>query len=78
MAETGFRLAALERRPLKEALSHAAKVAEARIGFALSALDGPLPVAMLYAVKGGKALRAFLALERHDLCESKLEYLIRY
>lgn len=63
MAETGFRLAALERRPLKEALAHASKVAEARIGFALSALEGPVPEAMLYAVKGGKALRAFLALE---------------
>lgn len=58
-----FRLAALERRPLKDALAHAAKVAEARIGFALSGLTGPVPDAMLYAVSGGKALRAFLVLE---------------
>ncbi len=64
MADVGtFRLAALERRPLKDALAHAAKVAEARIGFALSGLKGPVPDAMLYAVSGGKALRAFLALE---------------
>jgi farnesyl diphosphate synthase len=58
-----FRLAALERRPLKDALAHAAKVAEARIGFALSGLTGPVPDAMLFAVSGGKALRAFLVLE---------------
>lgn len=57
------RLAAFERRPLKDALAHAAKVAEARIGFALSGLEGHVPEAMLYAVAGGKALRAFLALE---------------
>ncbi len=64
MADVGtFRLAALVRRPLKDALAHAAKVAEARIGFALSGLKGPVPDAMLYAVSGGKALRAFLALE---------------
>jgi farnesyl diphosphate synthase len=64
MADVGrFRLAALERRPLKDALAHAAKVAEARIGFAVSGLKGPVPDAMLYAVSGGKALRAFMALE---------------
>jgi farnesyl diphosphate synthase len=57
------RIAALERRPLKDALAHAAKVAEAQIGFALSGLEGPVPDAMLYAVSGGKALRAFLVLE---------------
>ena len=59
----GYRVAALERRPLKDAIAHAAKVAEARIGFALSGLDGDVPDAMLYAVSGGKALRAFLVLE---------------
>ncbi|MEL6839130.1 MAG: polyprenyl synthetase family protein [Pseudomonadota bacterium] len=63
MADTKIRIAALERRPLKDALAQAAKVAEARIGFALSGLEGALPEAMLYAVSGGKALRSFLALE---------------
>ena len=63
MADTTIRIAALERRPLKDALAQAAKVAEARIGFALSGLEGALPEAMLYAVSGGKALRSFLALE---------------
>ena len=74
MADTGFRLAALERRPLKDALAHASQVAEARIGFALSTLSGDVPEAMLYAVKGGKALRAFLALESarlHDINPAK-------
>ncbi|WP_333711834.1 polyprenyl synthetase family protein [Yoonia sp.] len=63
MTEGGFRLAALERRPLKDAMAQAAKVAQARVGFALSTQEGDLPAAMLYAVTGGKALRAFLALE---------------
>ncbi len=58
-----YAVAALARRPLKEALAQAARIAEARIGFALSGLSGEVPVAMLYAVQGGKALRAFLALE---------------
>ena len=61
--QTPFRVAALERRPLKDALAQASKVAEARIGFALSGLDGDVPEAMKYAVTGGKALRSFLALE---------------
>jgi farnesyl diphosphate synthase len=56
-------VAALARRPFAQALDHAAKVAQARIGFALSGLDGDVPDAMLYAVTGGKALRAFLVLE---------------
>ena len=59
----GYRVVALERRPLKDAIAHAAKVAEAHTGFALSGLDGDVPDAMLYAVSGGKALRAFLVLE---------------
>ncbi|WP_413785636.1 polyprenyl synthetase family protein [Cognatiyoonia sp. IB215182] len=58
-----IRIAALERRPLQDAMVQAAKIAEARIGFALSGLDGVVPEAMLYAVTGGKALRSFLALE---------------
>ena len=58
-----YQMKALARRPLKDALAEAAKIAEARIGFALSGLDGKVPAAMLYAVSGGKALRAFLALE---------------
>lgn len=53
----------LARLPLNDALAHAAKVAQARVGFALSGLSGDVPAAMLYAVSGGKALRAFLALE---------------
>ncbi|WP_373634938.1 polyprenyl synthetase family protein [Yoonia sp. SS1-5] len=64
------RIAALDRRPLKDALSLAAKVAEARIGFAVTGLSGPVPDAMKYAVTGGKSLRAFLALETarlHDI-----------
>ena len=58
-----YRIAALEPRPLADAMAQASKVAEARIGFALSGLEGNVPEAMLYAVTGGKALRAFLALE---------------
>lgn len=65
MADTArpFRVASLERRSLKDALAHAAKVSEARIGFALSGLTGAVPEAMKYAAAGGKALRAFLVLE---------------
>ncbi|MDX8346377.1 farnesyl diphosphate synthase [Cognatiyoonia sp. IB215446] len=63
MADMTIRIAALERRPLQDAMAQAAKIAEARIGFALSGLDGVVPEAMLYAVTGGKALRSFLALE---------------
>ncbi len=59
----GYQIAALQRKPLHDALAHASKIAEARIGFALSGLDGDVPAAMLYAASGGKALRAFLALE---------------
>ena len=58
-----LKLKALQRRQLSDALAHARKVAEARIGFALSGLEGDVPEAMLYAVAGGKALRAFLVLE---------------
>jgi farnesyl diphosphate synthase len=58
-----IRISALDRRPLSDAMAHAAKASQARIGFALSGLSGDLPDAMLYAVTGGKALRAFLALE---------------
>lgn len=54
---------ALERRPLKDALAQASKIAEARVGFALSGLDGQVPEAMQYAVAGGKAVRSFLVLE---------------
>ncbi len=56
-------IAALERRLLKDALAQASKIAEARVGFALSGLDGQVPKAMQYAVSGGKALRSFLVLE---------------
>ncbi len=56
-------IAALQRKPLNDALANASRIAEARIGFALTGLDGDVPDAMLYAASGGKALRAFLALE---------------
>lgn len=71
MAELGgnYTIAALEQRPFKEARERAAQVAEARIGFALSGLDGSVPEAMLYAATGGKAMRAFLALETARLHE---------
>ncbi|EBA11215.1 polyprenyl synthetase family protein [Roseobacter sp. CCS2] len=59
----GYQIAALQRKPLQDALAQASKIAEARIGFALSGLEGDVPAAMLYAASGGKALRAFLALE---------------
>lgn len=68
LAQT-YRVAALEQRPLAEAMTHASRVAEARIGFALSGLDGDVAQAMQYAVTGGKALRAFLALETARLHE---------
>jgi len=58
------------RRPLQEALAQAAQISQARVGFALSGLAGDVPEAMLYAVSGGKALRAFLVLETarlHDV-----------
>lgn len=64
MADAGGKtLTVPPRRPLKDALAYAGRVAEARIGFALSGLEGDVPEAMLYAVAGGKALRAFLVLE---------------
>ena len=58
-----YQLSALQRKPLDASLAQAAKISQARIGFALSGLSGDVPAAMLYAVGGGKALRAFLALE---------------
>ncbi len=58
-----IRISALERQPLEPALAQAAKVAQARIGFALTGMSGDVPEAMLHAVSGGKAMRAFLALE---------------
>ena len=48
---------------MEQALARAAEVSQARVGFALSGLDSDVSDAMLYAVTGGKALRAFLALE---------------
>ena len=51
------------RLSLSDALAQAAKITEEQIGLALSGLAGPVPDAMRYAVTGGKALRAFLALE---------------
>ncbi len=62
-AQLPHRIAALQRRPLTEALTNASNVAEARIGFALSGLSGDVLDAMKYTVAGGKAIRSFLALE---------------
>ena len=53
----------LARRPLPDALTQAARIATKMIEAQLSDLSGPVPEAMIYAAKGGKALRAFLALE---------------
>ncbi|MFU8824362.1 polyprenyl synthetase family protein [Yoonia sp.] len=53
----------LARLPLSDALAQAARTTEQQIGLALAGLTGPVPDAMRYAVVGGKALRAFLALE---------------
>jgi len=62
-AMTKNRISPLARQPFEAALEQAAKVSQARIGFALSGLSGDLPEAMLHAVSGGKAIRAFLVLE---------------
>ena len=70
MTETAGRPDPLRRRPLSEAMAYARQVAEARIGFALTGLEGDVPAAMRYAVTGGKGMRAFLALESarlHDI-----------
>lgn len=53
----------LARLSLPDALARAAQITEQQIGLALAGLSGPVPDAMRYAVVGGKALRAFLALE---------------
>ncbi len=45
------------------ALSDAADQSQAEIKAALADLSGPVPEAMMYAVKGGKALRGFLVIE---------------
>ena len=50
-------------RPLPDALAQAARIATETIEAELAGLVGPVPEAMIYAAKGGKALRAFLALE---------------
>ena len=49
--------------PLAASLKVAGETADARVDFALAGLTGPIPEAMKYAVRGGKALRAFLVLE---------------
>ena len=46
-----------------QALDAAAQAAVDQIDHALSAAQGPVPDAMRYAVRGGKALRAFLVCE---------------
>jgi farnesyl diphosphate synthase len=53
----------ITRRPLPDALAQAARIATQMIEAQLSDLSGPVPDAMIYAARGGKALRAFLAIE---------------
>lgn len=48
---------------LADQLAAAAQVSEAHIDRALADLNGPVPDAMRYAVRGGKALRGFLVME---------------
>jgi farnesyl diphosphate synthase len=48
---------------LKDALTAAGEVAVGQIELALEGAGGPVPDAMRYAVRGGKALRSFLVLE---------------
>ncbi|WP_377509753.1 polyprenyl synthetase family protein [Octadecabacter sp. R77987] len=57
------RIVDMTRHPLAASLKAAAETADARVEFALAGLIGPIPDAMKYAVRGGKALRAFLVLE---------------
>ncbi|MFN3662789.1 polyprenyl synthetase family protein [Yoonia sp.] len=60
----------LPRMSLPDALAQAARITQHQIGLALDGRTGPVPDAMRYAVVGGKALRAFLALETarlHDV-----------
>ena len=45
------------------ALARAAELANGQISYALSGVPGPVAAAMRYAVKGGKALRAFMVIE---------------
>lgn len=52
-----------DRKPLQAALAGAVEITHGRVAAALAGLSGPIPEAMLYAVLGGKALRAFLVLE---------------
>ncbi len=54
---------------LTAALARAGAEAEARIAAALAEAGGPVAEAMLYAVSGGKALRAFLVREGAALHE---------
>lgn len=49
--------------PFKPALTRAAELAQTQIATSLSGLDSDVAHAMLYAVEGGKALRAFLVIE---------------
>jgi farnesyl diphosphate synthase len=53
----------IARRPLPDALAQAVRIATQTIEDSLSGVAGQVPEAMVYAVQGGKALRAFLALE---------------
>jgi farnesyl diphosphate synthase len=53
----------LLRLDLPAALAQAAQIADQQISAALADVQGPVPDAMRYACRGGKALRAFLALE---------------
>jgi farnesyl diphosphate synthase len=61
--QPGLRLWMPDQTPLARALAQAASRSQAHIAQALQGTTGPVAEAMAYAVQGGKALRAFLALE---------------
>ncbi|MCF6444525.1 polyprenyl synthetase family protein [Nereida sp. MMG025] len=52
---------------LEAALGAAAARSERVVASALSGVGGPIPAPMLYAISGGKALRAFLTIESAKL-----------
>lgn len=62
MSDTGF-APDLGILPFKQALTRAQDLSQGRIAQALNGLDGDVAQAMLYAVEGGKGLRAFLVME---------------
>ncbi|MEJ6477342.1 MAG: polyprenyl synthetase family protein [Octadecabacter sp.] len=56
-------MADLPRLSLADSMTAAARLSVSGVEVALTEMKGPIPEAMKYAVRGGKALRAFLVLE---------------